>query len=118
MAKLTGIVRITINGALTQSLPGATMDMGGIKGTPVTGHRFYGRFEEVMHAEIDMKVAHSALTPTEDWRNLDDAVITFETDTGVVYGISNAFLMETIKLEGAGAGLSVKIAGEPAEIQS
>lgn len=117
MAQLTGIAFIKIDGELTQSLPGAKIKLGGFKRTPKTGHRLYGFHEAVDPAEVELTVAHSSATPVEDWRNKTEAVILFETDTGITYQVSNAFITDTPELTDGEGELSLKFAGEPAEQQ-
>lgn len=117
MSQLTGIAFIKIDGELTQSKPGAKIKLGGYKRTPAVGHKVYGFHEAVEPAEVELSVVHSAATPVEDWRDKTAAVIIFETDTGVTYQVSNAFIMDTPELTDGEGELTLKFAGDPAEQQ-
>lgn len=117
MSQLTGIAFVKIDGEMTQSKPGAKIKLGGKKRTPVTGHSVYGFTESIDPAEVDLTVAHSAATPVEDWRGKTNAVILFETDTGVTYQVSNAFITDTPELTDGEGELTLKFAGDPAEPQ-
>lgn len=112
--QLTGIAFIKIDGELTQSKPGAKINLGGFKRTPRTGNRVYGFTEEVQAAEVELTIYHSAATPTESFRNATSAVILFETDTGVTFQVSNAFLMETVELTDGEGEMTLKFAGDAA----
>lgn len=112
----TGIVFIKVNGELLQSLPGARLKLGGYKNNPRVGHRFYGTSQSVETSELECTMPYNQATPIEDLRNLADAVATFETDTGIVYTISQVSTMESLELtDGEDATLSLKLQGAPAE---
>ncbi len=117
MAQLTGIAFIKIDGEMVQSLPGAKIALGGKKRTPKSGHKLYGYHEAVEPCMVEMSVAHSAATPTEEFRNKVAAVVLFETDTGITYQTSNAFITDPPELTDGEGELSLKFAGEPAEKQ-
>lgn len=119
MAQLTGIAFIKVDGALVQSKPGAKIKFGGKKRKPQTGHTLYGFTEEVEPAEVDLTIFHSfaSAEDIEKFRAAVAAVILFETDTGVTYQVSNAFLMETPELTDGEGEVSLKFAGMPAEKQ-
>lgn len=102
---------------MVQSKPGAKLKLGGKKREAKTGHKVYGFTESVEAAELDLTLFHSAATDVEAFRDAIASVILFETDTGVTYQISNAFLMETPELADGDGELSLKFAGDPAEQQ-
>lgn len=115
--QLTGIAFVKIDGELTQSLPGAKLKLGGYKRTARVGHTLYGFTESYEAAELELTVVHSAATPTEDFRDKVDAVILFETDTGVTYQVGNAFITDTPELSDGEGELTLKFAGKAAEVQ-
>lgn len=117
MAQLTGIAFIKVDGVMLQSKPGAKLKLGGKKREPKVGHKVYGFTESVEASELDCTIFHSAATDVEAFRNAVASVILFETDTGVTYQVSNAFLMETPELSDGEGELSLKFSGEPAEQQ-
>lgn len=115
--QLTGIAFVRIDGELAQSKPGAKLKLGGKKRNPQTGHRLYGFTEEYEAAEVELTIVHSAATPVEDFRAKTDAVILFETDTGVTYQVDGAFLMETPELTDGEGEMTLKFSGNAAELQ-
>jgi len=115
--QLTGIAFVKVDGDTLQSKPGAKIKLGGKKRTPKVGHKVYGYTEEVEASELDVTLFHSAATPLEDYRTKTEAVILFETDTGVTYQIANAFLTETPELSDGEGEVTLKFAGDPAEQQ-
>lgn len=117
MAQLTGIAFIKVDGVMLQSKPGAKLKLGGRKREPKVGHKVYGYTESTEAAELDVTIYHSAATDVEALRNATAAVVLFETDTGVTYQISNAFLMESPELTDGEGEMSLKMQGDPAEQQ-
>lgn len=117
MAQLTGIAFIKVDGVMLQTKPGAKLKLGGKKREPKIGHKVYGYTETTEQAELDCTAYHSAAMDVEALRNATASVILFETDTGVTFQISNAFLLETLELTDGEGEISMKFAGDPAEQQ-
>lgn len=114
MAKVTGIVKIYLDGELHRSKPDATLNVGGITKTAQVGHRLYGFSEEVTPSEVSFTLSHMADTDLITLRSFE-GTLRFECDTGVTYVISNATVTEPPELSGGGGDVSVTIMGDPAE---
>ena len=114
MAKVTGIVYIKINGELLESMPGATLEFGGVEREPVITTRVAGYTEKVKEAMVSCKIAHTADTDLPKIGETVDSTLEFECDTGTTYVVSNAWLAKPPKLSGDGEGVELEFMGEPA----
>lgn len=112
----TGRVKISVNGKTLRSKKGATITFGGYTRTPIvvdSGEVLYS--EEKGHAEVECTVTHTFDTDVTEMADFANATLTFETDTGRVYMIKNAFTMESPKLTGGEGDLTLHMAGSRAE---
>lgn len=116
MAQFLGRAKISANGTTIETNKGATLDLGGIKNnTVVTGSKI-GRAEELVPATIECETSLEAGASLEDIRNLKDATVIFDCDTGQSYIIRNAYRTDTTTMkDGEGGNVTIKIAGDPAE---
>ena len=117
MSKLAGIARIKVNGELLQSLPGASLDLGGFERELKSGHAVYGHTEKVMPAMVTCTIVWANATPIEDLRNAVDSTITFEADNGITYKISNAVCTKTVKVKDGDGEVELEFGGDPAKKQ-
>jgi len=115
MPKVTGIVKIYVNGSIQRSKPGASLMFGGKDRTAVKGHRLYGPAEAFRESEIEMTIAHMADTDEKALNDMVDATVEFESDTGPSWVITNAFTTEPGKLTGGEGDLAYTIQGDEAE---
>jgi hypothetical protein len=100
MSHVTGRVFITLNGQRIQSKDGASLDMGGLKRTPVIADGgIVGYSEELTAPEVNCKVAHIATTSLKEFQDFKDGSLMFETDTGSVFSLSEAWNADPPKLE-------------------
>jgi hypothetical protein len=108
---------IKVNGALLETLPGAKLKLGGDKRAPVVGNRgLIGYSETTEPAELDCEIALTAGTSLAALRDIVDATLTYEADTGQTYVVRNAFVTEAIEVSaGDGGKVMLKFAGDPAE---
>lgn len=115
--QLLGIATIKADGKLLRTNKGAKLDIGGAMRTPVTGSgRVHGYAEETKEATLECEISLAKGDKLEDIRNIVDATITFECDTGQTYVVREAFVTETLQItEGEGGKIPVKFAGQPAE---
>ena len=113
MAKVTGILKVYVNGKKFRVKPGAKLKTGGYKRTAVTGDSVYGYTEEVEASELDCTVIHTADTNVQDLNDAVDSTLRVETDTGKVYTVARAFTTEPCEIQ-SGGDLPLKMAGEPA----
>jgi hypothetical protein len=117
MAQVFGKAFISANGKRLRSMAGAKLDLGGFERQVVKGSaQVHGHSETVKEATVECEIALARGDKLEDIRNLTDATITFECDSGQTYVIRDAFLTDTLSMsEGEGGKIPVKFAGQPAE---
>ncbi len=114
MAKVTGIVKVFVNGSLQRSKEGAELDIGGMERTAVVGHSVYGYSEKPMPSVVTFELAHMADTDIVALGETVEATVKFECDTGASYLVNNAFVAKTLKLKGGEGGVSVEMQGDAA----
>jgi Phage tail tube protein len=107
---------VKMGGLLLESMPGAKLNPGGVKRTPVTtaaGAVHYS--EEPVPATIECEIAFSKDTKILDL-NKFVGNITFECDTGQVFVVRDAFVTEPGDITAAEGGkVPFKFAGNPAD---
>ena len=113
MAKVTGIVKIYVNGKLLRSKEGAALKTGGMEREGVNGHSHYGYTENLVNAELDCTLAHTADTDVIEANDFVGATLKFETDTGQVLVVTNAFTSEPCEVK-QGGDMSLKMMGDRA----
>lgn len=117
MSKITGIARITANGELLETLPGAELDLGGEERELKSGHRVYGYTEKIMPSVLTTTIVWKNGTPVETLRNLVDGLIIFEADIGVSYSMENAVVTKTVKVKDESGEVTLEFGGDPAKEQ-
>ena len=92
--KHLGKAYIKMDGALLESMPGATLDLGGDERTPLIGANAVLGYTVKPHpAKLDCKIALGTATKLEDFRTATNVTITFEADTGQTWNMANAVCM-------------------------
>ncbi len=114
--KFLGRATIRLNGQVYETAAGAQLDLGGTKRNTIVTGRKVGYAEETAPATITGTTSLMEGQSLEELRNLTDATVIFECDTGQSYVIREAFLTEppTLK-DGAGGEVTINIAGYGAE---
>lgn len=113
--KRFGIAFIKVNGALLETMKGASLDPGGKVRTPVVGaNQVLGFTEELREATVECEVSLGVGMSLIELGNIADATITFECDTGQVYTVAHASTAEPAKAT-AGGTVPLKLFGQPAE---
>ena len=110
--KQHGRATITVNGTRMRSKNGATLALGGVARAPEaldTGEVAYS--ESTSAPELNCSIALTKDTDVEALRNLTDATVVFESDTGKSWSIRDAFAVDAITV---GAEVALKISGQPA----
>jgi hypothetical protein len=102
MSQITGIVYIKVDGQLIRSEDGATIATGGKEREEVMASgELAGYREKAVPAEIECKMPHSVAAPDMvDINGWVDKTVGFETDTGITYLVTNAFLVSPTKMDG------------------
>lgn len=116
MQKL-GIAYIKADGELLESMPDAKINIGGVTREPVNGgNAVLGYSEKVVHAEVECEIAVSPSTSLVTIAGWKDITVTFECDTGQVYIVRNAWLVEPPAATASEGGkVPLKFAGPPAD---
>lgn len=113
--KRLGIVFIKVDGALLESLPGASIDIGGVTRTPVVGgNQVLGFSEALKESTVECEISVGVGTSVANLGKIADALITFECDTGQVYNVAHAALAEPPKVSADGGKVPLKFFGQPA----
>jgi hypothetical protein len=118
MAQVTGIVYLKIDGALQRSKEGAKLSLGGKERTPQVGHSVYGYSEKVVPATLEFTLAHVGGDDLIGLSNKIESTLEFETDTGDIYMVRNAFCTKPAEITGGEGDVSFEFAGDPAELSS
>jgi len=108
---------IKTNGALLETLPGAKINLGGIKRTPVKGaNSVHGYSEEIETGKVECEISVSKDTKLIDYGKMSNVSITFECDTGQTFVIKNAFLTDPPEATAQEGGkVPLKFEGDPAD---
>lgn len=89
--KVAGRFTITIGGALLESMPGATLVLGGLNKSPVnTDQQRTHSSEEYVNSLTTGTVPVLDQDSIEDIRNVDNDELTFTSNNGVEYTVTGA----------------------------
>lgn len=119
MPKFLGRAVITVSGVELLSRPGASIDVGGPKRTPITlDNGATGFSEEPMPSVVECEVVMDKETSLVAMRDWDDVTIGFACDTGQRYVIPNAFSLNPPKATAKDGGAIPMIFNGPPAIES
>lgn len=100
MTQVAGRVFLTINGQRLRSKEGAGLETGGIEREPVVSDSGVDGFvEKIVAPKVDAKVSLTDDVRLKDLQAFKDGTLVFETDTGRVYTLTNAWNAKPPKLE-------------------
>lgn len=98
MGQVTGRVYISLGGQRLRSKEGASLEMGGIeREAAVSDAGVDGHTEKVVPPKVDCTINHTADTSMADIRAFT-GTLTFETDTGRIYTLQEAWCAKPPKL--------------------
>lgn len=118
MAKnqVLGRASIKVDGQLLQSHPGAMLDIGGVTRTSVVGNEVHGYSEAAKQSRLECEISYTGETSLAELARISDAVITFETDTGQIYVIGGAWIVDPPTVtDGSDGRVPLVFEGPPAE---
>ena len=99
MAQVTGRVFISLGGQRIRSKEGASLEIGGVEcDTANSDAGVDGYTEKVVAPKVDCKINHTAQTKLKELQAFRGRM-TFETDTGRVYTLAEAWCAKPPKLE-------------------
>lgn len=116
MTQFLGRATIRVNGQVIETNKGAALDLGGTKRNPIVTGRLVGYAEETVAATIECETSLAKGQTLQQLRDLVEATVVFECDTGQTYVVRNAFLTDTPTMkDGDGGNVALKFAGPAAE---
>lgn len=117
MSQRLGKAFIKVNGALLESMPGAKLDVGGVKRTAVKGaNSVHGYSEEIETSKVECEISVGKDTKLLDFSAMSSVSVTFECDTGQTFVCKNAFLTEPpVVTAQEGGRVPLKFEGDPAD---
>lgn len=116
MPKAIGIVKIKIDGKLINSKPGASINVGGPSRAAVEADQpgFFSESTKPSKIECDLIVDKDF--SADELRRLEDFTATFEADTGQIYVINHAYVVDPPDVAGGtNGGSKIIIEGPPAQ---
>ncbi len=118
MSQITGRAFIKHNGKLLRSKAGAKLNLGGVQRNTVKGDTgVHGFSEETAEPSIECTISHGADTSLSELADITDASITFETDTGKVYILRNAWVESPPELTAGEGEVPLRFVGISCEEQ-
>jgi hypothetical protein len=117
MGKKLGKAIIKIDGQVLESMPGASLDIGGSERTTLVGqNEVQGFFETPKQSRLECEISVGTETRLDAMRGWDNVTASFECDTGQQYVIQGAWLLNTLALKAAEGGrVELQFEGPPAE---
>lgn len=118
MSKLTGTIVLKADGvSLRAKSESITFKPGGMGRTPgMADGRVVGYHETPMASEVTADVIHDGDTDVDGIREMTEATVVLELDSGQIWQIDNAFLdCEALEIGDSGKGMKIKINGPAAE---
>lgn len=113
MAQILGIARIKVNAKLLESLPGASIELGGLVVKEIKrGHRNYGPVYEFVPGTLKCTIVAKLDSPIEEVRSLIEGVIVFQGDNGLTYKASRMYLKGTPTLKDGDGEMELEFEGD------
>lgn len=103
MAQVFGRAFITAGGKRYNTKPGATLSFGGKSREPVIGDGGIAGYQEKLDApKVDCSIIHTPDISLKEIQDIKDATVSFDTDNGKSYVLSEAFSGPSPELSGDG----------------
>lgn len=103
---LTGRAFITVGGKRLASKPGAKLGLGALDRTGETGDAgVLGYLEKVTVPFVECTIAHNAQTSLQEYADMTDVTVSFDTDTKKSYVLRNAWRAGAIEMDGGAVTL-------------
>lgn len=116
MAMVTGKAAIKYNGKLLESKDGAKMNMGGAVRKAVKGDTgVHGYQEETAVPFVECKISHKADTDVAELKNITDATIVVEADSGKSYVMRGAWTVNPVEIDFTPGEIPLRFEGLSAE---
>ena len=117
MGKRLGKAIIKIDGQSLETMPGASLDIGGVTRTTLVGdHKVQGQFETPKQSRLECEISVGTQTRLSQMRGWEDVTISMECDTGQQYVVQGAWLLDPAVLKtNEGGRVPLVFEGPPAE---
>lgn len=100
MTQIAGKAFLTINGQRLRSKEGASLETGGAERDAVVSDSGVDGFtEKEVAPKVDCKISLTSDIKLKDLQAFKDGTLVFETDTGRVFTLTNAWCAKPPKLE-------------------
>lgn len=100
MAVVTGRVFITVNGKRLSSKEGAKLMFGGVeRETVLADTGVVGYSEKTVAPGVECTIAHTADFNMQEMQDMKDVSMSFDTDSGKTFVLSNAWCAKQLELE-------------------
>jgi len=114
--QIFGQAQIKVDGDVLETDASSSLDLGGPKREPVTGdYRVAGYRETVEPSKLETSVFVKSGWSAERIRQIKDATITVETDTGQTYVIAGGWCAEAISISQSDGKAKCVFQGPPAK---
>ena len=114
--QVVGQARIKVDGDTLDTDGDSTLELGGPAREAVRGDYQAGGFtEKTAESKLTTKILVKGATRLGALRDIDNATITFEADTGQRFVIRNAYVADVISLSTSDGKADVVFQGPPAE---
>ena len=113
MALKTSVITIKVNGKSVDCLPGCSIKLGGKTRTPLVVNGVAGTH----YTEVDepggatLKIAHGADTDIAEIAAWTDVTLVAYTNSGKVYQMAGAYVVNNPELSDGDSALSIEFAG-------
>ena len=108
---------IKVDGSLLATMPGAKLDLGGRERSSVVGdNQVHGFAEKLKPAALECEISLGQGMSLAQLQKITGATVTYEADTGQIYVMRDAFVVDTLSVTaGEGGKVGLKFEGQPAE---
>lgn len=114
--RLMGRFTIGVNGQRFKTEKGATFDLGGKKRvTKIGANGVAGFSEEIVQSKLEFSLFIPEGLSVAQFREMDNVVVSVETDTGQQYVINGGWVTDPQSIEETDGKTKVIIEGPPAE---
>lgn len=114
--QVLGQAKIKVDGMIIETDGQATLELGGSNREDVPGDYQAGNFREsTAPSKLDCSILIKRGVSLTGLREIDNATVTFEADTGQTYIIRNAYVSETISAGQGDGKAKVVFQGPPAQ---
>lgn len=110
MSKITGKAIIRVDGEELRTEDGATLNIGGQnRSSKMGGGKHHGYQEEDVPPSMECSIYHDKKLSLRWLSDITNATVMFETDTGSIYTLRDAFTTEPVSLNAKDGTVALKM---------